>query len=109
MNDYRLTPHSFDTGGLRNSLRFQHGFEHADLERAKGVILKGVEHVEHKTKTSFGGHADHFDIAMRYFKENPEGKAEWRKIPEYQRSHIETALKEHLGVSEPEQESPKLQ
>ncbi len=105
MENYRLTPHNFDTGGLRNSLRFQHGFEHADLERAKEVILKGIEHVEHKTKTTSGMGAHHFDIAMKYYKENPEGKAEWKRIPEHQRPHVEAALKEHFDIAEPEQEA----
>ena len=104
MDSYRLTPHNFDTGGLRNSLRFQHHFEHADLERAKEVILKGVEHVENKTKTSAGMGAGHFDIAMKYFTKDPEGKAAWRKIPEHQRPHVAAALKEHFGITEPEQE-----
>ena len=104
MDSYRLTPHNFDTGGLRNSLRFKHEFEHADLERAKGVILKGIEHVEHKAGTTSGMGAHHFDSAMKYFHEDPAGKAEWKKIPEHQRAHVEAALKDHFGIAEPEQE-----
>ena len=102
MNDYRLTPRNFDTGGLRDDLRYKHGFEHADLERAKGIILKAVEHVEHKTNTSSGMSSHHLDTAMKFLNKNHSIKAEWRKIPEQQRSHIEAALKEHFNITKPE-------
>ena len=98
MSDYRLTPHNFDTGGLRHSLRYVHQFEHADIERAKGVILKAVEHVEHKTGTSSGMGAHHLDMAMKFLNKDPA----WKKIPPTQRTHIETALGDHFGVAEGE-------
>ena len=105
MTDYRITPHNFDTGGIRSSLRFQHGFEHADLERAKGIILKAVEHVEHKTNTSHGMDSHHLDTAMKFLNEDHTVKAEWRKIPEHQRAHIEAVLKDHFNIAEPEKET----
>ena len=104
MNDYKLTPHNFDRG-LRETLRYKHDFGHADLERAKDVILKAVEHVEHKTRTNSGMSANHLDTAMKYFKEDPTGKAEWKKIPEHQRARVEDALKAHFGLNETETES----
>ena len=99
MDNYRLTPHNFDTGGLRNTLRYKHGFEHAELERAKGIIGEAIEHVEHKTGTSSGMGAHHLDTAMKFLNEDHTG---WKKIPEHQKQHIETALKEHFGIAEPE-------
>lgn|SRR3989344_2150591 len=105
MSDYRLTPHNFDTGGLRSSLRHEHKFEHTDIERAKGVILKAVEHVEHKTNTNSGMGAHHLDMAMNFLNKDPAIKSEWKKIPSTQRAHIETALKDHFGVAEAEKEA----
>jgi len=101
MNEYRLTPHNFDTGGLRNDLRFRHGFEHADLERAKGIIGEAIEHVEHKMGTNSGLGAKHLDTAIKFLNKDHAG---WKKLPEHQRQHIETALKKHFNIAEPEEE-----
>lgn len=101
MNDLRLTPHNFDRT-FRATLRYKHGFEHADLERAKGIMSDAIAHVEHKTGTSSGMRAHHLDTAMKFLNKEHE---EWKKMPEHQKQHIETALKEHFGVAEPEQKS----
>ena len=106
MEKHHLTPDNFDReGGVRHILRYEHSFGHDDLERAKEVVLKGIEHIENKTKTTSGMGAHHFDIAMKYFKEKPEGKVESKKIPEHKRPHDEPALKRHYGITEPEQEA----
>ncbi|OYV63803.1 MAG: hypothetical protein B7X03_00555, partial [Parcubacteria group bacterium 21-58-10] len=70
MNDYRLTPHNFDTGGFRDSLRYGHGFEHADLERAKGIVSDAIAHIEHTTGTSSGMGAKHLDMAMKFLNKD---------------------------------------
>ena len=100
MNEYRLTPENFDRG-FRKTLRYRHGFEHEDLERAKGIISDAIQHVEHKTGTSSGLGARHFDTAMKFLNEEHGG---WKKLPEHQRRHIETALKESFGIAEPKRE-----
>lgn len=102
MNEYRLTPHNFDTGGLRNTLRFGHGFGHEDLERARGIIGDAIEHVEHKTNTSSGMGAHHLDTAMKFLNKD---HAVWKKLPEHQKTHIEAALREHFGIAESEKET----
>ena len=101
MDNYRLTPHNFDRK-LRQDLRFGHGFEHQDLERAKGIVSDAIGHIEQKTGTSSGMGAKHLDTAMEFLNEKHEG---WKKLPDYQKRHIETALKEHFGVTEPDQEA----
>src|SRR3989344_1412508 len=63
MEKHHLTLDNFDRG-LRETLRYKHRFEHADLERAKGIIGDAIEHVEHKTGTSSGMGAHHLDTAM---------------------------------------------
>lgn len=103
MNDSRLTPGNFDKK-IRNTLRYGHGFGYEDLERAKGIVSDAIEHVERKTNTSSGMGAHHLDIAMKYLKEDPAGKVEWKKVPEHQRAHIEDALKEYFDIKEPEEE-----
>lgn len=101
MNEHHLTLGNFDKG-LRETLRYKHGFEHSDLERAKGIIGDVIEHVEHKTRTSSGMSAHHLDTAMKFLKEDHAG---WKKLPEHQRQHIEEALEEHFGVTKPEKET----
>lgn len=101
MNDYRLTPDNFDRG-LRETLRYKHGFEHTDLERAKGIIGDAIEHVERKTSTSSGMGAHHLDTAMKFLNKDHAG---WKKLPEHQKSHIEAALKEHFGIAEEQKET----
>ncbi len=101
MNEHHLTLGNFD-GGLRDTLRYKHGFEHSDLERAKGIIGDAIGHVEHKTGTSSGMGVNHLETAMKFLKEDHAG---WKKLPEHQRQHIEDALKEHFDVTEPETES----
>ena len=100
MNEHHLTPDNFDRG-LRNTLRFQHGFQHADLERAKGIVSDAIEHIEHKTGTSSGMGAHHLDTAMKFLNKD---HAEWKKLPEHQKQHIEEALKEHFGITGPEKD-----
>ena len=102
MNEYRLTPHNFDTGGLRNTLRFQHGFEHKDLERAKSIVVDAIAHVEQKEKTNRGMSADHLDTAMKFLNKDHGG---WKKLPEHQKTHIEAALREHFGIVESNEEA----
>ncbi|MDE1919330.1 MAG: hypothetical protein KGH56_01390 [Patescibacteria group bacterium] len=99
MNDYLLTPHNFDTGGLRESLRVQHGFEHPDLERAKWIIGDAIKHVERTTGASGGMGARHFDTALEFLNKDHAG---WKELPGNQRTHIETALKEHFGIARPD-------
>jgi len=96
MSDTRLTSHNFDSH-LRDTLRYKHGFEHADLERAKRIIGDVVEHVEHKFNTKFGMKAGHFDTALEFL--NKEHK-EWKALPDFKRAHIESALREHFGIEE---------
>lgn len=100
MDTHRLTPDNFDNG-LRETLRYKHNFDHADIERAKGILSEAIAHVEHKTGTSSGMGANHLDTAMKFLKEDHAG---WKKLPEHQRQHIETALKEHFDIAEPEKE-----
>ena len=99
MEKHHLTLDNFDRG-LRETLRYKHRFEHADLERAKGIIGDAIEHVEHKTGTSSGMGAYHLDTAMKFLNKDHDG---WKKLPEHQRQHIEEALKEHFGVVEQEE------
>lgn len=101
MNDFRLTPHNFDRT-VRDTLRYGHGFEHADLERAKGIMSDAIAHVERKTGTHSGMGAQHLDTAMTFLHKE---HADWKKLPERQKQHIETALKEHFGIAEPEQKN----
>lgn len=98
MDEHRLTPENFDRE-LRGSLRYGHGFEHKDLERAKGILGDAIEHVAQKEKTSRGMAGEHLDTAMKFLNEKHEG---WKNLPEHQKSHIETALKEHFGITEEE-------
>ena len=99
MHEHNLTSQNFDRK-LRPELRFGHGFDHAELERAKGIMDDVVKHVGEKAKTKYGMGAEHFDIAMKYLHKDHEG---WKKLPEHQKEHIETALKDHFGISEPEE------
>lgn len=96
MSDIRLTPHNFDTH-LRSALRYKHGFEHADLERAKGIVGDAIEHVEHKYDTKLGMKAEHFDSALEYLHKEHK---DWKALSEYKRAHIESALREHFGIEE---------
>ncbi|GEM_PF-3249487 len=96
MSDIRLTPHNFDTH-FRNTLRYKHGFEHADLERAKSIMGDVIGHVEHKFDTKLGMKAEHFDAALEFL--NKEHK-DWKALPDYKRAHIESALREHFGIEE---------
>ena len=103
MKEHHLTPDNFDRNeGVRHILRYGHGFEHKDLERAKGIIGDAIAHVEHKTGTSSGMGANHLDIAMKFLNKEHAG---WKKLPEHQRQHIEAALKENFNITEPEEES----
>lgn len=101
MNEHHLTPDNFDKG-FRETLRFKHGFEHADIERAKGIISDAIAHIEHKTGTSSGIGAHHLDTAMKFLKKDHK---EWKGLPEHKRQHIEEALKQHFGIAEPEKET----
>lgn len=101
MNEHHLTPGNFDRE-FRGKLRYGHGFEHQDLERAKGIISDAVGHVEQKMHTSRGMGAEHLDTAMKFLNKEHSG---WKGLPEHQKQHIETALKEHFDIAEPEQET----
>lgn len=96
MIERRITKEGFDTD-LRGRLRFGHGFEHADLERAKGIIGDAIKHIEDKTGTRYGMGAQHLDTAMKYLHKEHEG---WRGLSDAKKAHIETALKEHFGIAE---------
>lgn len=96
MNGIRFTPHNFDSS-LRDSLRYKHGFEHADLEKAKSILGDAVEHVGHTFDTKLGMKAEHFDTALEFL--NKEQK-EWKALPDFKRAHIESALREHFGIAE---------
>ena len=96
MSEHRLTPDNFDRS-IRPVLRYGSGFEHKDLERAKGIVGDAIEHVEYRTNTSSGMGAHHLDMAMKFL--NKEHK-EWKKLPEHQKKHIEAALRGHFGISE---------
>lgn len=100
MNEHRLTPENFDRE-IRGTLRYGHGFEHADLERAKGIVTDAIAHVAQKTGTKYGMGAQHLDTALQFLNKRHEG---WKKLPEHQKQHIEATLKEHFGITEPEQE-----
>lgn len=102
MNDYRLTPDNFDRG-LRETLRYAHGFDHDALEKTKEIMSDAIAHVEHKTGTGSGMGAHHLDTAMHFL--NKDHKV-WKGLPEHQKRHIEDALKEHFKVAEPEEEAP---
>jgi len=101
MDKHKITPDNFDRG-IRNTLRYGHSFEHGDLERAKGIITDAIEHVQHKTGTSSGMGAQHLDTAMKFLNKKHEA---WKKLPEHQKRHIETALKEHFGIEEEQKDA----
>lgn len=56
-----------------------------------------IAHIAEKTGTKHGIGAEHFDTVMKYLKKD---HADWKKLPEHQREHIETTLKSHLGIAE---------
>ena len=101
MSDTRLTQDNFDRA-LRETLRYRHGFAHADIERTKGIVGDAIKHIEQKTDTSSGMGAHHLDTAMKFLKKE---HAEWKKLPEHQKRHIAAALKEHFGIAEPDREA----
>lgn len=96
MTEQRLTPDNFDRE-LRGTLRFQHGFEKRDLDRAKSILSDAVGHIEKKMDTHHGMGAQHLDAAMEFLNKKHPG---WKDMPEHQKRHIESALKEHFGITE---------
>jgi len=101
MSEFRLKPENFDRE-LRDTLRYEHAFEHADLERAKAIVGDAIEHVERKTGTSSGMGAKHFDTAMKFLHKD---HADWKKLPDHKKQHIEDALKKTFSIAEPEEGS----
>jgi len=96
MNERRLTPERFDSH-VREKLRYGHGFEHADLERAKGMVSDAISHVEKVHHTSHGMGAEHLDTALKFLKEKHPG---WKGWAPHKQAHVEAALKEHFGIEE---------
>lgn len=94
MNEKHITVADFDRH-IRPVLRYGSGFEHADLERAKGIVSDAIAHVEHKANTKLGMTAGHLDMAMKYLNEEHEG---WKDLPDFKKRHIESALRGHFGI-----------
>jgi len=100
MNEHALTSDRFDSDkGVRHILRYGHGFEYADLERAKSVVTDAIAHVEHKTGRT-GMSADDLPTAMKFLNEKHEG---FRSLSDYKKQHIEDALKQNFKIPKPEQ------
>ncbi len=97
MNDHRITPHNFDRT-LRETLRYRHGFSHEDLERTKSIVSDAIAHIEKKAGTSRGLGAQHLDMAMKFLRED---HPDWKRLSENKQKHIEMALRDHLGETEP--------
>ncbi|OGG67669.1 hypothetical protein A3C95_00515 [Candidatus Kaiserbacteria bacterium RIFCSPHIGHO2_02_FULL_56_30] len=95
MSNKRLTPNNFDRS-VRHDLRYQHGFDHAELERAKGIMSEAIEHVESKTDTSSGMGSHHYDIAEKFLAKHKD----WKRLPSHQRDAITSSLKFHFGISD---------
>jgi hypothetical protein len=96
MEEHHLTPDNFDSG-LRDTLRYKHGFEHADLERAKGIVGDVHEFLKEKGHTKLGLSKEHFDTTMEFLNKK---HVEWKNLSDSKKAHIETALKEHFGLHE---------
>lgn len=97
-NNFLTSAHLEQGGEFRERLRYgEHKFGHHELERMQGIMGDAIAHIAEKTGTKHGIGTEHVDAVMKYLKED---HADWKKLPDRQKGHIESALKEHLGIAQ---------
>lgn len=80
---------------VRRSLRYEHGFDHKDLERVKGLFDASLEHVGSNHLT-----VGNYEKAKKFMREHEAGK----HFSDHQWERVDAAFKKHLGIKEEEAE-----
>ncbi len=86
-----LTPYGFQNT-VRQTLRYQHGFEHSNLERVSGIFNDSLTKMAGPKALQAG----HFDKVLKHMEDHPE----WHHLSERERGAVVSTLKNHLGIKE---------